>query len=62
MGVTVENAFMGGCTFLKYIYAWMWVFVTVKSTFMDCCTFLDLLMGGCRCLRLFKSNLWVGVS
>ena len=29
MGVTVENTFMGGCTFLEYIYGWVWVFVTV---------------------------------
>ena len=50
MGATIENAFMGGCTFLEYVYGWVWMFVTVKGTFMGGCTFLKLFMGGCRCL------------
>ena len=25
VGVTVENTFMGGCTFLEYIYGWVGV-------------------------------------
>ena len=52
MGVTVENVFISGCTFLKYasvmggcgclglLNAHLWMVVL----------FLNLLMGGCRCL------------
>ena len=29
MGVTVQSTFMGGCTYLEYIYGWVWVGVTV---------------------------------
>ena len=29
VGVNVQSKFMGGCTFLEYIYGWLWVFVTV---------------------------------
>ena len=43
MGVTVENTFMGGCTFLGYINGWMWVFVTVKGTFMGGFTFFEVI-------------------
>ena len=45
MDVTVENAFMGECTFLEYIYGWVWMFVTVKGTFMGGCTFFDFIYG-----------------
>ena len=40
MSVTVENEFMGGCTFLEYIYGSVWVFVT---EFMGGFTFLELI-------------------
>ena len=45
MDVTVENAFMGGCTFLEYIYGWVWMFVTVKGTCIGGCTFFELVYG-----------------
>ena len=45
MGVTVEDTFMGGCTYLEYIYGWVWVFVTVKSTCMGGCTFFEYIYG-----------------
>ena len=45
MDVTVENAFMGECTFLEYIYGWVWMFVTVKGTCMGGCTFFELVYG-----------------
>ena len=50
MGVTVENTFMGGCTFLEYSYGWgvgvcdclkhiyEWVYL---SKFMDECDCLE---------------------
>ena len=50
MGVTVENAFMGGCTFLEYIYRCMWMFETVKGTFIGGCTFFEFIYGWVRCL------------
>ena len=46
MGVTIENAFMGGCTFLEYIYGGRgYVFVTVEDTFMRGCTFFEFIYG-----------------
>ena len=45
MDVTVENAFMAGCTFLEYIYGWVWMFATVKGTFMGGCTFFEFIYG-----------------
>ena len=39
--MTVESAFMGGCTYLEYIYGWVWVFVTIQSTFKGRCIFLE---------------------
>ena len=45
MGGTVENVFMGRCTFLEYIYGWVWVFVTVKGTFLGGCTFFEFTYG-----------------
>ena len=43
MGVTGENAVMVGCTFLEYIYEWVWVFVIVKDTFMGGFTFFEFI-------------------
>ena len=50
---------MSGCTFLKDIYGWLWLFrryfwvgVTVYSTFM----------GGCDCLEHFYGCGWVWVD
>ena len=43
--VTVENVFMGGYTFLEYIYGWVWMFVTVRGTFMGGYTFFEFIYG-----------------
>ena len=51
MGVTVENTFMGRCTFLEYICEWVWVFLTVKGTFMGGCILKKTLMNGCNYLE-----------
>ena len=45
MGVTVHFAFMGGCTFLEYIYGYVRVFVTIYKTFMGRCIFLEDICG-----------------
>ena len=45
MGVTVENAIIDGCTFLEYIYGWVWMFVTVKGTVIGGCTFFEFIYG-----------------
>ena len=64
MSVTVENEFMGGCTFLEYIYGSVWVFVTVKGTFMGGCILKKTFMDGWYYLEdisgwmgLFKAHL-----
>ena len=48
MGVTVENTFVDGCTFLEYIYRWVWVGVTVENIY--------------GWVYLFRIHLWMGVG
>ena len=66
VGVTVQITFMGGCTFLEYIYGWVWLFrrhfwvdVTVYSTFMWGCAFLEHIY---EWVWLFGAFLWIGVT
>ena len=50
---------MDRCTFLEYIYGWLWVFAITQSTFMTGYSFLEHIY---EWVWLFVAFLWAGVT
>ena len=74
VGLTVENAFMGGCTFLEYVWLWVsvgvcdclkhiyeWVYLSKRHLWMSV-TVQKTFMGGCDCLKHLYGWVLMGVT